>query len=198
MRILLFIGFILFIASCSDAPTSASGNEQETAAQTENATTLIPAGSADKFFEDWDKLVLQVESIQQSVVEEKANWQSSYEEMQYPEAVIAQLTEEDQKKVEAIIAGASEKGKDFDLLVTEVQNWESSWVDQQRIAEQMEKRAADGTLEAASADFKNLQEMVLDTRQKLQDWRTRLNKYKSESVLFYNTVNGIIVSSGAN
>jgi hypothetical protein len=196
MRILVFIGFILLIASCSDAP--ASGNEQETTVQKEGATTLIPASSADKFFEDWDKLVLQVESIQQNVVEERANWQSSYEEMQYPETVVSQLTEENRKKVEAIIAGASEKGKDFDLLVTEVQNWESSWVDQQRIAEQMEKRAADGTLEAASADFKNLQEMVLDTRQKLQDWRTRLNKYKSESVLFYNTVNGIIVSSGAN
>lgn len=196
MRIFVFIYVILLFVSCSETPSS--NNSQLTTAQKENPPATASTASADSFFENWDKLALQVESIQKSVVEEKTNWQTSYEEMQYPESVISQLTDENRKKIEAILAGAAEKGKDFDLLVTEVKNWESSWIDQQRIAEQLEQRAEAGTLEAASADFEKLQEMVLDTRQKLQDWRTRLNKYKSESVLFYNTVNGIIVSSGAN
>ena len=192
MRIFIIVFLAGFMLACG-GNTSPDG--QETSQQQGQQSNF--EGAAQKIIANWGRLEQDVVAIQKKVIDAKEDWAGSYEEMQYPQSTIDQLPAEDQKKLTFIYGGAQKQGKDFDVIINEVNSWTTLWENQKTKFNRFKNRV-DANEEISGEELGTLDYEISQSSAKVKAWNDKLNKMKAETVLLYNTVNGIIVKSELN
>ena len=202
MKLFSAICLISLLISCSNPETNSNTTADPnttTNANSNTSNTTPPQNSqnSNAILTSFNNLEIQFKDIQKRVTEERENWTKSYEEMQYPESTIQSLSEENQKKLSVLYQGARNQGERYQALIDEVSEWNSNWKDIQYRANLIKEK----TDKEENVDAQNLAVMdqkIQEARQKIQDWNNRLSNLKAETVLIYNSINGIVISSGGD
>ena len=200
MKLFSAIVLSLLLLGCNNSksdPGTDTNTPAETNAHTPNNTSTTTGQSGDNILTSFKNLEIQYNDIKKRVKDEKEKWKTSNEEMQYPESTIQSLSEENQKKLAVLYEGARNQGERYDALINEVDAWSSAWEDMEYRASLIRKNTDSGE-NLDNQELTQMNQKILESRQKIQDWSNRLSKLKTETVLIYNSINGIVVSSTVN